>query len=98
MSGRHRRNRHVYHRRLTALHRVRQGQAKQLGGRKEVQLHHLPGDFRRRVGEKTLAADSPVMGDVRDAAHEISRAAQSVRSLADLLDRQPEALIKGKQP
>jgi paraquat-inducible protein B len=50
------------------------------------------------AAEKTLATDSPVMGDVREAAHEISRAAQSVRSLADLLDRQPEALIKGKQP
>ncbi|HEY3433163.1 MAG TPA: MlaD family protein [Rhodocyclaceae bacterium] len=48
--------------------------------------------------EKTLATDSPVMVDVRDAAHEVSRAAQSLRSLADLLDRQPEALLKGKQP
>jgi paraquat-inducible protein B len=48
--------------------------------------------------EKTLATDSPVMSDVRDAAHEVSRAAQAVRSLADMLDRQPESLIKGKQP
>ncbi len=46
---------------------------------------------------KALAADSPVMSDVRDAAHEVSRAAQAVRSLADMLDRQPEAIIKGKQ-
>jgi paraquat-inducible protein B len=38
------------------------------------------------------------MNDVRDAAHEVSRAAQALRSLADMLDRQPESLIKGKQP
>lgn len=51
-----------------------------------------------KTAEKTLSADSPVMGEVKDAAHEISRAAQSLRALADLLDRQPEALLKGKQP
>jgi paraquat-inducible protein B len=50
------------------------------------------------TAEKTFATDSPVMNDVRDAAHEVSRAAQALRSLADMLDRQPESLIKGKQP
>ena len=48
--------------------------------------------------EKTFATDSPVMSDVRDAARDLARAAQAVRSLADMLDRQPESLIKGKQP
>jgi len=38
------------------------------------------------------------MSDVRDAARDLARAAQAVRSLADMLDRQPESLIKGKQP
>ncbi len=47
--------------------------------------------------ERTLAADSPVLSEVRDAAREISRAAQSLRSLAETLDRQPEALLKGKR-
>lgn len=51
-----------------------------------------------KAAEKTLATDSPVMVEVVDAAREVSRAAQSMRSLADLLDRQPEALLKGKQP
>lgn len=47
--------------------------------------------------DRTLAADSPLLSDVRDAAREIARAAQAMRSLADTLDRQPEALLKGKR-
>ncbi len=47
--------------------------------------------------ERTLASDSPVLSDVRDAAREMARAAQALRSLADTLDRQPEALLKGKR-
>lgn len=56
-------------------------------------------ELRRTLGnaEKVLAADSPVIHDVREAAREISRAAYSLRSLADTLDRQPEALLKGKR-
>lgn len=47
--------------------------------------------------DRTLAADAPLLSDVRDATREISRAAQALRSLADTLDRQPEALLKGKR-
>lgn len=47
--------------------------------------------------EKILAADSPVIHEVREAAREIARAAHSLRSLADTLDRQPESLLKGKR-
>jgi len=46
--------------------------------------------------ERTLAADAPAVADIRSAAREIEHAAQAVRSLADTLDRQPEALLKGK--
>ncbi len=50
-----------------------------------------------KAAEKSLAPGSPVMGDVSDAARDVSRAAQSLRGLTDLLERQPEALLKGKQ-
>ena len=47
--------------------------------------------------ERVLASDSPLQSDVREAMREISRAAVSLRSLADTLDRQPEALLRGKK-
>lgn len=47
--------------------------------------------------ERVLASDSPLQLDVRETMREISRAAQSLRSLADTLDRQPESLLKGKK-
>lgn len=49
------------------------------------------------AGERTLAADSPVQAELREALREVSRAAAAVRSLADYLDRHPEAIIRGKQ-
>lgn len=39
----------------------------------------------------------PVMVEVGDAAKEVKSGANSVRNLADLLQRHPEALIKGKR-
>jgi len=47
--------------------------------------------------EKVLADDSPLQQDVRDTLREVSRAAQSLRALTDMLDRQPEALLRGKE-
>lgn len=44
-----------------------------------------------------LSAESPVRQELQDMLREITRAAESVRALADLLDRQPEALIRGKR-
>lgn len=58
-------------------------------------LKDLHGTLRN--AEKVLAADSPLQQDVRDTLREVSRAAQSLRTLTDMLDRQPEALLKGKQ-
>ena len=46
--------------------------------------------------EKALTADSPLQQDLRSTLRETSRAAQSLRSLADTLDREPEALIRGR--
>lgn len=55
--------------------------------------------------EQTASAASQVVGgspesqnsDVPAALHELTDAARSIRSLADYLDRHPEALIKGRK-
>lgn len=46
---------------------------------------------------KVLASDAPMQQEVRDTLREVGRAANAVRNLADLLERQPEALLKGKR-
>ncbi|BEV71494.1 MULTISPECIES: intermembrane transport protein PqiB [unclassified Paludibacterium] len=45
---------------------------------------------------QTLRPDAPLQQDLRDAAHEVTAAAQSVKTLTDTLQRHPEALIRGK--
>lgn len=40
--------------------------------------------------------DSPLYDDLRKTLDELSRAAQSISDLADMLERHPEALIQGK--
>ena len=56
-------------------------------------------DFRSTLSkaEKTLSDEAPLQQDIRDTLREVSRAAQSMRTLTDMLDRQPEALLRGKQ-
>lgn len=49
------------------------------------------------AAQQVLATDSPVSGDLRETLHEVTRAAESVRSLTDYLERHPEALIRGKR-
>ncbi|MGH8619040.1 MAG: intermembrane transport protein PqiB [Burkholderiales bacterium] len=44
-----------------------------------------------------LSSESPVRQELQEMLREITRAAEAVRALADLLDRQPEALIRGKR-
>jgi paraquat-inducible protein B len=44
-----------------------------------------------------LATDSPAQGDLRETLQEVTRAAETVRSLADYLERHPESLIRGKR-
>ena len=46
--------------------------------------------------EKSLAPDSALFGELQDAAREFARTAQSLRTLADYLERNPQALIRGK--
>ena len=47
--------------------------------------------------QQVLATDSPTQGDLRDTLQEVTRAAETVRSLADYLERHPESLIRGKR-
>ena len=56
-------------------------------------------DFRSTLSkaEKVLSDDAPMQQDIRETLREVSRAAQSLRALTDMLDRQPEALLRGKQ-
>lgn len=45
----------------------------------------------------TLRPDSPVQAGAADAMQELARTAAAFRTLADYLERHPEALIRGKQ-
>ncbi len=46
---------------------------------------------------RVLTSDAPLQQEMREALREVGRAAAAVRNLADLLERQPEALITGKK-
>jgi paraquat-inducible protein B len=46
--------------------------------------------------EKSLAPDSALFGELQDAAREFARTAASLRTLADYLERNPQALLRGK--
>ncbi len=47
--------------------------------------------------ERTMASDAPLQQDLRTSLRDLSRAAQSLRELTELLERQPESLIRGKK-
>ena len=47
--------------------------------------------------QRTLAQDSPVQNDLRDALQEVSRASEALRALVDSIERQPDSLIRGKR-
>jgi paraquat-inducible protein B len=49
-----------------------------------------------RSAEGSIAPDSSTVTDLREALREITRAAASIRALADYLERQPQSLIRGK--
>jgi paraquat-inducible protein B len=50
-----------------------------------------------RADRSIIAPDAALQEDVREALRELARAADALRALADLLERQPESLIRGKQ-
>ncbi len=57
------------------------------------------GDARRTLSNVDRTLDptrSPLMLETRDALRELRRAAQSLRTLADSLERHPESLLRGR--
>ena len=63
------------------------------------ELRHTLEQARKTLksAEGVLANDSPVRGDLRETLNEVTRAAETVRSLADYLERHPESLIRGRR-
>ena len=49
-----------------------------------------------RSAEQTLAQNSPLQQDMRQTLQELTRAAGSIRTLTDYLERHPDALLRGK--
>lgn len=47
--------------------------------------------------EDALGKDSPTMNDLRRLLKDAAQAARSLRNFADMLERNPEALLKGRQ-
>jgi paraquat-inducible protein B len=47
--------------------------------------------------DRTLSEASPLSGSVRGTLRDVSRAADSIRNLADYLERHPEAIVRGKK-
>jgi len=47
--------------------------------------------------QQVLSADAPLQRDMRETLHELNRAARSLRTLGEYLERHPESLLRGKQ-
>ncbi len=50
----------------------------------------------KSVDTTMIGKDAPMQQDLRETLQEVNRAAQAVRGLAESLERNPEAIIKGK--
>ncbi|CAL1241039.1 intermembrane transport protein PqiB [Candidatus Methylocalor cossyra] len=83
---------------LNATARSLDGLLKQMGSESAPEFRAALAELRRLLAEleQALAADSPLRQELTDALKESARAARSVRSLANTLERQPEALLRGK--
>jgi paraquat-inducible protein B len=44
-----------------------------------------------------LVSEAPLQSDMRESLRELSRAGRALRTLAEVLERHPEALIRGKK-
>ena len=55
-------------------------------------------EARKTLGaaRQALAPDAPLQQDLRETLRELGKAAQSLRTLTDYLERHPESLIRGK--
>lgn len=56
-------------------------------------------ELRQTLGSarQTLSSDAPLQHELREALREMNKAAQSLRTLGDYLERHPEALLRGKK-
>jgi len=56
-------------------------------------------EARKTLGaaRQTLSVDAPLQSDLRDTLRDLSKAAQSLRVFTDYLERNPEALLRGKE-
>ena len=61
----------------------------------ELSFTALEGTIRNTA--HILSDDSPIIFELRQTLAKISRAADSVSNLAQSLDREPEALIRGRK-
>lgn len=57
-----------------------------------IAAEHLLGN----TDNALVGPDAPAQQELRDALREIARAARAIRELADYLERNPEALLRGK--
>jgi paraquat-inducible protein B len=48
------------------------------------------------AARQSLDSDAPLQQDLRQTLRELGKAAQSLRTLTDYLERHPESLIRGK--
>jgi paraquat-inducible protein B len=62
----------------------------------EARKAMVAGQGALSAAEKTLNADAPLTYELSQTLKELSRAARAVSALADLLERNPQALIYGK--
>jgi len=77
----------------------RDGRTQQLSDEVAPELRTTLEQARKTLGaaQQVLATDSPAQGDLRETLQEVTKAAETVRSLADYLERHPESLIRGKR-
>jgi len=50
-----------------------------------------------KAAEHGIGSDAPIQQDLRETLRELSRAAQSLRTLTDYLERHPESLVRGRK-
>jgi paraquat-inducible protein B len=67
------------------------------GGRPELRTTLDQARKTLAAAQQTLSSDSPMQGDLRETLQEVTKAAETVRALADYLERHPESLIRGKR-
>jgi paraquat-inducible protein B len=65
--------------------------------RAAVQAQGAVAGVRRLVSNNAYAATAPETADLGHTLYELSRAARSLRELADYLQRNPSALLLGKR-